>query len=50
MKIGDMVRNEFYSGLERYGIVVEEYDRFIGAVPMKKSTLRLGIFPTQIFH
>jgi hypothetical protein len=45
MKIGDMIRNEFYSGLERYGIIVEVYDRYIGAMPITKKYCKVKYLP-----
>jgi len=45
MKIGDMVRNEFYSGLERYGIIIEDYERYIGAMSEKKKYFKVKYLP-----
>ena len=45
MKIGDMVKNEFYSGLERYGVIVEDFDRYIGMFSEKKKYFKIKYLP-----
>jgi hypothetical protein len=45
MKIGDMIKNEFYSGLERYGVVIEIYDRYVGALPTLKKYCKVKYLP-----
>ena len=46
MKIGDMVKNAFYAGLDRYGIIVEDnIERFIGSLGAKKKYYKVNYLP-----
>ena len=45
MKIGDMVKNEFIPLVERYGIIIDDVDRFVGSLSLQKKYFKIMYLP-----
>jgi hypothetical protein len=46
MKLGDMVKNQFIDGIERYGVIVENAsERYIGMLPESKKYFKVKYLP-----